>query len=249
MNYSRTISFLISVPLLALLIELTAPVLDEKYKITNYIRLILNMDDGSDQKVSKNIESMKFKMFKVKSSSGIPFMIPKHCKLKYLETSPKYDFDNTVKDSDYTLSNKLKLNDVIESTENAGYGTTDVINCEGTDAIWYIFIGNHPDSFSLDESNIMSECVNFGEMINKLHNGKTQLHACKLHDITVGTNNLYTEFTVNDENIYGEYTRFAYNFLYQKFYFSVIGQCHLKSRKDCNKVSEITIEIAKSFAR
>ena len=93
----------------------------------------------------------------------------------------------------------------------------------------------------------MDNCVMFGEMINKIHNGQAKLIKCEIEEETIGTNNVFFEFDVDTDKAYGRYKRFVYNFYYNKYFYNLFGQCHIDGTNDCDAVSNITLEIAKSF--
>ncbi len=147
------------------------------------------------------------------------------------------------------MSSNTKLNDLLEITESANTGTTDVIYCENSDAIWNIVIGYYPYMDSINESNRMNHCVSFGETINKIHSGGAKLIRCEFDQETIGSNNLFIEFEVYNDELAGMYKRFVYNFYYKKYFYNIFGQCHLNGSNDCDEVSKITIMIAKSFGR
>ena len=194
-------------------------------------------------------DNYSFDTIKVKSSSGIAFMIPTACSLEYRQHNRADSFTREFRDKDHTLSSTRKLNKIIEQSDASDTGTRDIISCEGTDALWNIVIGKFPNMPSINESNYMSECVMFGEILNKLHQGRAGLIKCELENDTIGTNNLFTEFNVYGDNDFGNYKRFVYNFYHKNHYYNIFGQCHFDGSNDCESVSQITSIIAKSFGK
>lgn len=228
--------------------EIIAPVIDQKYKLTGFVSSLLNVDEKITNE-SKEQEDYLSETIDVKSSNGISFKIPNICTLEYRETSRGESFNNDLRDKDHTLSSKQKLNKILEISDNADTGTTDIISCSGTDALWNIVIGKFPIMNSINESNIMENCVTFGEMLNKINNGRSRLIKCELENDTVGSNNIFIEFDVNDDEKHGDYKRFVHNFYYDNYFYNIFGQCHINGSNDCRYVRRITSLIAQSFGR
>jgi hypothetical protein len=228
--------------------EIIAPVIDQKYKLTDLVSSLLNVE----QKITNESKKQKdylFETINVKSSNGMPFKIPDSCTLEYRERPSEKLFSKDLKDKDHTLSSKHKLNKTIEIAESVETETTDIISCNDTDAFWNILIGKFPEMGSINSSNIMEACVTFGESINLMTDGKSRLIKCELENSTIGSNNMFIEFDVSNDKTHGSYKRFGYNFYYNNFFYNIIGQCHINGSNDCKYVSRVTSLIAESFGK
>ena len=235
--------------------EYLAPILDKRFQISSFISNQIEINDNVDRSGTSSGKnySEKYSDFKiVKSSSGHKLKIPNTCYIEYQKNSEKL-IDNELKNKNIILSDGTKLNQYELNEERMLQ--TDVISCENIDAIWNIIKQRYDYNESIDSSNIMNTCINFGEIINHLYDGRAKIYKCELEEGTPGVNNVYTEFegfdiksNPSDKGLDkdGKFRRFVHNFYFDRISFNIFGQCPLNG-PECSSVKDITKMISYSY--
>ena len=232
----KVIQTVISVLILGIIIEISAPVIDEKYAFSNWMRLIMGVEKyNENDSIAKNTNSkigQESQLREVMSVHGFYFDLP----LGWVHEPSLDPFESDLPNDDKVPEKYHKLKELVDEMSGK---RVDIIYNElfGKDNLINIYKANLPYRETVE--GISKYCDGMNKMIMDLSiERKAEIYECvEDNRMKIGTDHKYAIF--DSPGTSGENMRYYYTFYFKNDQFiQIVSEC-VKSEGTCGDTENV----------